>query len=78
MIVLVLLLVRLVLAFFASRVPHAGKKTAFPFHDPSRVCLHDLYKDVSGKHKKRTHVMVTTRVELATLALLAPRSNQLS
>ena len=27
---------------------------------------------------KRKAVMVTTRVELATLALLAPRSNQLS
>jgi hypothetical protein len=28
--------------------------------------------------QKETAVMVTTRVELATLALLAPRSNQLS
>jgi hypothetical protein len=29
-------------------------------------------------HEKRQKIMVNTRVELATLALLAPRSNQLS
>jgi hypothetical protein len=35
--------------------------------------------DVSPKHGKKTkEYMVNTRVELATLALLAPRSNQLS
>jgi hypothetical protein len=47
-------------------------------HPPDR-----LLKNIKRSTKKKSHVrqkisMVNTRVELATLALLAPRSNQLS
>ena len=55
------------------------------------VTVQPPFKDTHGSKKKRRNsisiypqkakrkaVMVTTRVELATLALLAPRSNQLS
>ena len=69
------------LLFADAAQSHANKKTKQPAIFSLFLLLDSEYSfghSILTKRQKEQLEMVTTRVELATLALLAPRSNQLS